>query len=192
MLSKMEYLEIARIHLNEINSGFLSSLGENFLALLYECIDASDKSTLIIIKKEKKIVGFISGTYSIRSIYLHFFYRFYKLIIILFPFIFFPSKLIKILDILFVSKKFKKKSNLPKSELLSLAVLKNYRGEKIATSLYKDLIKFFRKEKIDQFKIIAGDSLKNAHQFYRYMGAKKIGAIEVHNGYLSTVFIQKT
>lgn len=192
MLTKKDYFEISRIHLKEINLGFLSSLGESFLALMYECIDASDKSTLIIVKKNKKIVGFVSGTYSIRSIYIQFLLRFYRVFIILLPFIFFPSKLSKILDVLFVSKKFKKKLNLPKSELLSLAVSKSYQGQGFATSLYEKLIKFFREEKIDRFKIIAGDSLKNAHKFYTYMGAKNIGTIEVHNGSSSIIFIQKT
>ncbi len=192
MLTKKEYLEISQIHLKEINLGFLSSLGESFLALMYECIDGSDKSTLIIVKKNKKIVGFVSGTYSIRSIYIQFLLRFYRLFIILLPFIFFPSKLSKMLDILFFSKKFKNKLNLPKSELLSLAVSKSYQGKGFATSLYKKLIKFFREEKIDEFKIIAGDSLKSAHKFYTHMGAKSIGTIEVHSGSLSTIFIQKT
>ncbi len=192
MLTKKEYLEISQIHLNEINFGFLSSLGESFLALMYECIDASDKSTLIVVKKNKKIIGFISGTYSIRSIYVQFLLRFYRLFIILWPLIFSPSKLSKILEILFVSKKFKSSLNLPKSELLSLAISKTYQGEGFATSLYKKLIKFFLKEKIDQFKIIAGDSLKNAHKFYTHMGAKNIGTIEVHKGSSSTIFIQKT
>ena len=65
----MIYREIARLHIECIENGFLPSLGEAFLALLYEAIDADPKSVLIVESKNGKVIGFVAGGSGKRSLY---------------------------------------------------------------------------------------------------------------------------
>ena len=64
-----DYRKVAQIHLTCIDLGFLSSLGPRFLALLYESIDADEKSILILEKQQDKVIGFVAGGRSMKSIY---------------------------------------------------------------------------------------------------------------------------
>jgi len=43
-----DYLQVAKIHASCIKDGFLTSLGERFLKLLYEAIDTNENSILIL------------------------------------------------------------------------------------------------------------------------------------------------
>ena len=63
-LGASDYRKVAQVHAASINRGFLSSLGERFLALLYEAIDADRNSILIVSKASAKpdvLVGLIAS-----------------------------------------------------------------------------------------------------------------------------------
>ena len=66
---KVVYNEVAELHATGINQGFLSSLGVDFLALLYEAIDSSDDAILLVEYGRGRVVGFVSGATSLRPIY---------------------------------------------------------------------------------------------------------------------------
>ena len=55
------YRRVAQLHAENINQGFLSSLGLNFLMLLYQAIDESPVSVLILAWEDNQVVGFVSG-----------------------------------------------------------------------------------------------------------------------------------
>ena len=182
------YSAVAKIHIACINRGFLPSLGERFLTLLYESIDADPNSALFIERIDGEVVGFVAGGCGMRSVYNQMFRRLPRLILVLLPVLFSPKKLKRVLEIVWFSSKQKFLPDCPKAELFSLAV-KNYaRGSGVAFHLYKELMQFFSENGEPAFCIVVGDSLDSAHRFYKHMGALPLGKIVVHGGQSSTLY----
>jgi hypothetical protein len=59
---------VANLHKNNINQGFLSFLGEEFLYCVYKAISLSPNSFLAVFIDKGKVIGFISGTTDLREV----------------------------------------------------------------------------------------------------------------------------
>ena len=182
---------VASLHRSGIMKGFLPSLGDKFLRLLYQAISRSDKGILILAIKNGQVIGFVSGAISLRPIYsLLLKENLFELIFILFPKFFYRHNLNKIVDLLLYSSRFcKEKADRSAAELLSIIVDEKYRGQGIAQGLFEQLMFEFQKRKVAEFKIIVGESLTSAQRFYEKMGARKCRKIEVHKGEVSWEYI---
>jgi ribosomal protein S18 acetylase RimI-like enzyme len=187
--SKINFHEIAKLHQEAINQGFLSSLGLSFLSLLYESIDKCPSGILVVEKDQGKIIGFASGTLGTVSIYKILLKSWFRLSLCLVPQLLCFSKIYKILEILLLSKK--RKKDQVKTELLSIAVLPSYRGLGLAQKLYTSICNEFSKSDANSFSIVVGNELDRALNFYKKMGAERVHEIEVHRGSKSTVLHQK-
>ncbi len=185
--------KIANLHKENIKTGFLSSLGDDFLICVYKSISIAENSILITYIKNNEVVGFISGTLDITEIKKNLkkkcFPIFMKLAIKL---VLNPIKLKKLFETYKYSSEDKKSYpfNL-NAELLSIVVSPNHRGKGIAPILYKELIKSFKEKNIKEFKIVVGAQLKEAQKFYEKMGAEKVAEFELHKGEKSFIYIQK-
>ncbi|NKB31983.1 MAG: GNAT family N-acetyltransferase [Pseudomonadales bacterium] len=184
------YRDVANLHIRSMQHGFLPSLGENFLALLYRSIDESDHGILITHYEEGSLLGFVSGTTSMRSIYRSIFRSPWKLLNSLFPVLFSYSKLVKIFEI-FRHTKSNRRQSLPDAELLSISVEANAKGSGVASSLYKQLIREFETRRVKEFVIVVGQQLDRANAFYKKMGATNEDFISVHRSSHSLIYIQK-
>lgn len=184
------YRQVAHLHAVGINQGFLSTLGEPFLAMLYETIDEDPSCVLIVYEREGKIVGFVSGAESLRSVYRRLLKRLPKLVWTLLPVLFSFKKIIKLIELLLHNRKDKSIEGAPRPELLSIVVASDQRGSGIAEQLYRSLCKRFADQGKSNFCIVVGDALAPAHRFYKKMGAEPIGHIEVHSGQGSVVYRQ--
>ena len=183
------YLDVAKLHIETIKSGFLPSLGIKFLALMYRCIDESNSSILITKYKDYQLVGFVSGSLGTLSLYKIMLNHPLKLIISLLPIIIDFKKINKILDILKLSTG-SDRAKYPKAELLTICVHSNYHRQGIGLELYKNLYKYFQIASINEFIIIVGKTLK-ANIFYKNLGASLAGEIKVHSNLNSNLYIQK-
>ena len=190
-MDKFFYHQIVKIHLECLEDGFLSSLGKNFLILFYQAIDKDSDSVLIYELKDNQVVGFISGTKNIKNVYIALIKSFPNLIISLIPNLFSIKKIIKIFNIITYHINFKEKNfdNLNIPELLTIAVIKNYRGKGISENLYKIFLHHWSEKKIHKIKILADSKLYQAHNFYLKMGAKKTSEVRVHKEKKSILFI---
>jgi ribosomal protein S18 acetylase RimI-like enzyme len=188
MHSPEVYQQVARLHADNIDQGFLSSLGVSFLALLYEAIDANASSVLLLARHEGKVVGFVTGAEGMGSIYRELLRRWPRLALALLPALLSPRKVWKIAEIVFMGRKAQPLPNLPQAELLSIAVDPGQRGLGYAAALYAGLVQHFRERHVDGFRIVVGDSLAPAHRFYQRMGATPVGRIEVHKGQSSVMY----
>ena len=187
MQSKINFHEIAKLHQEAINQGFLSSLGLSFLSLLYESIDKCPSGILIVEKDQGKIIGFASGTLGTVSIYKTLLKSWFRLSLCLDNFYVF-LKFRQILEILLLSSKAKDQVK----KLLSIAVLPPYRGLGIAQNLYTSICNEFSKSDANSFSIVVGNELVRALNFYKKMGAhQRVHEIEVHKGSKSTVLHQR-
>ncbi len=190
MLSRDDYLAVARIHKDAISEGFLSTLGVNFLALLYESIDRATGCVLIVERADGKIVGFVSGALGLGSVYRIMLRSWVRLFFSLFPALLSPTKLYRIGETVFFSKKSGDVGvELPHHELLSIAVSKEFRGKGHAEQLFRKLISHFHETGVEKFKIVVGDALAPAHRFYCRMGAYPVARAEVHKGSGSIIYV---
>lgn len=187
-----EITQIAKLHYNNIESGFLSSLGEPFLKLIY--FSLQQKGILIGVRKDKMIVGFVSGVENLSSVYTEFFRKnFLKAFFFILPKIISVDVIKKLFDIaLYPFKKKKTKEiEFPDAELLSIVVDAGYRGIGVADMLYKELVKDFKSQNIKEFKIIVGGNLIAAQKFYAKMGATKSKNINIHKGENSWIYLHQ-
>ena len=128
----MIYREIARLHIECIEHGFLPTLGETFLALIYEAIDVDPSTALIVESKNGKVIGFIAGGSGMRSIYYQVYGAplFYSWSLLLNPY---KLKFLRLFSI--TRKLFKLSEN--NNELFSISVAQEFRGHGVAGPLQK-------------------------------------------------------
>ena len=185
-----DYRAIASLHCNHINQSFLATLGIPFLALLYEAIDEDSESVLIVDRVDHSVVGFVTGTSGLGRIYKRILLKPFRLIYSLKSCILSPSKIYKIIEVLLITKVNDISSDLPKRELLSIAVNPNYQGGGHAEHLFKALCSHFKEEGASSFSIVVGSNLDRAHAFYIKMGCTPVKEIEIHKGALSVVYVK--
>jgi GNAT superfamily N-acetyltransferase len=186
----IDYKEIAELHKLCINQGFLSTLGESFLAFIYEAIDSDPHSILLVEKINDRVVGFLAGGQSMKYVYWQMFKRWPRLIFSLFPEIINVKKLIRIFELVWFSLKNKPYANKKMPELFSIAVLDAERNKGIAQRLYKTFALRLSQRGESAFYILVGDTLEAAHRFYIKAGAKPIAKVRIHNGNISTMYQQ--
>jgi ribosomal protein S18 acetylase RimI-like enzyme len=190
MTPSERYRQVAALHAANIDQGFLSTLGEPFLAQMYRALDEAEGSVLLTEEQDGRVVGFVSGAAGMGPIYRRMLRRPVRLGASLLPSLVRPARLKRIIEILRYSGRADANQPLPHAELLSIAVDRSARGTGVAERLYRRLQAHFAAHGIDAFRITVGDSLAPAHRYYRKMGAMPVGRIEVHAGEGSVVYVQ--
>lgn len=185
------YRQVARLHIGNIDQGFLSTLGEPFVALMYRAIDESPGSVLFVEAADGRVIGFVSGGRGMGSIYRQMLRYPLQLAVALLPSAARPARLRRIAEILRYSRGQSNPPGLPDAELLSIAVDPAWRGKDSAGRLYRRLAGHFRTAGEPAFKITVGAVLAPAHRFYQRMGAIPTAQVEVHEGESSTVYVQR-
>lgn len=186
---KQIYQDAASLHIASISSGFLPTLGLNFLSLMYRCID-EDASTILITKyKDDQLVGFVTGSVGKSNLYRSMFSHPFVLVFALLPAVFSIKKVRKIFSILSHSSG-SVRANYPAPELLTICVNSSFRRQGIADELYVKLCNHFKSKSVNEFVIVVGKAL-DANQFYIKQGARVVGQLQVHAGADSNVFIQR-
>lgn len=185
------YRQVAELHAQAIDQGFLAQLGPAFLALLYEAIDQSASSVLIVETNEGRLCGFVSGGTGLGPVYRNLLKRIPSLAVSMAPVLFSPRKLKRIAEVV-VHTRAPSPSGLPDAELYSIAVDPRFRGTGVAERLYRSLCNQFAAGGTREFRIVVGDGLAPAQAFYRKMGAKPVSTLQVHDGAGSTVFVDST
>lgn len=192
MSNRELYRQVAALHISNIDQGFLSTLGIRFVSLLYQAIDESKESVLLVVERDGRVVAFVAGGKGMGPIYRRMLRHAPRLIFALLPSLFIPHRIGRILEILRYSRGNNMAVQLPLAELLSIAVDPACRGQQHATTLYRKLAEIFYRQGIREFKIIVGSALAPAHKFYRSMGAVPVAEIEVHHNEVSTVYSQQS
>lgn len=186
------YEQVARLHAASIDQGFLSTLGQRFLALLYEAFDEAADATLVVEKRGEKVIGFVSGCMGMSSIYRRMLRHPLRLTAALAPSLWRPSRLRRILEILrYGQRSSTGEEVLPDAELTSIGVVSEWRGCGVAQDLYRKLAEAFSGAGLAAFRIVVGESLGRAHGFYRRMGAEPVADLELHPGQRSIVYVQR-
>jgi len=161
---------IVLLHKKEINYGFASYLGKDFLKYLYKTfIECKYGFALVAADHNGNIIGFITGVTSLSKFYKRFLQK-YSLIT---GFLILPKllrwKTVKSVyqDLLYPSEK--TQYDLPEAEIVSVAVSPDARGQGIGRLLTEAAFEEFKKRGINKIKVLVGDRLQ-ANGFYRRMG----------------------
>lgn len=189
--TRQDISQVVGIHRQEIGQGFLSSLGDRTLNLIFS-LSAQGESGVLITAMDPisgQICGFVCGTTDTSAFYRDFLRRhLFTGTLQLAPKLLSPARLWRVMETLIYPTR-KIDVDLPEAELLIIAVADTYKGRGVAQALFYELVKVFSEKRVPRFKVVAGASLARAQRFYQKLGPAKRASIEVHRGQLSTVYI---
>jgi len=190
--TKNDCAAIGSLHRQSIQAGFLSSLGEDVLRIVYEAVVEYRGSTLLVARNDERIVGFVAGTYDTRS----FFYyvagrKMIALIRYLLPVLFTGPVFKKILETRRAACE-QSGESVPRAELISIAIDEQYQHRGIGRNLFKYFVKQFVNELHPGFHITVGATLTNACTFYERMGCTPLVKRTIHEGEQSIVYGYKS
>lgn len=207
LAQKNDALQIAGLHKTEIKKGFLSSLKVSFLEKIYMAIIASNGSFCVVAKEGEEVIGFISGTADINKLYGYFLKKYFvHSFFILLPNFFSISSLRKMIETLWYpvrgqgtlgsNQKNKtsngaylvKEKNLPKAELLTMAVASQFHGRGIASKIFLEFALEMKKRNVASFKVLVGDQLFGAINFYEKHNFHFFKKTSVHGNVVSRIY----
>ncbi len=188
VMSVEKAADIARLHIEGISTGFISSLGHDFVAALYEAIVQSKSSFGIVAEGNDKILGFIAFTTNLNKLYKSVITKSGIKFAFLLAWKIFSLKTIKkVFETLFYPNRIKK-LDLPSAELLSVVVAKDAQGKGLGAKLVQKGLAECAKRKLDKVKVLVGADNKPANELYQKCGFELVGQIENH-GVLSDVYV---
>src|SRR3989339_334878 len=179
--------EMAKLHIEGINTGFISSLGLDFVTALYEGIIES-KDSFGFVSEDDKVLGFVAFTTSVSRIYKYIILKKgMRFAFLLARKMLSFEKLKKVFETLFYPVRVKK-MNLPEAELLSIVVSGEIRRHGQATELIQQGFEEYHKKGIDQVKVMVSASNYPANKLYEKCGFKLASQIDSH-GVLSNIYV---
>ena len=183
--------QVAALHIQCISTGFISSLGVDFVTSLYEAIVQSKSSFGVVAVRNAKVLGFAAFTTNLNKLYKSAVWRKGLIFALLLAGnVRSRGRVKKMLETLFYPAR-TKKMNLPPAELLSIAVARQERGKGLASQLIKKGLQHCQKEGIDKVKVLIGADNKAGNKLYLKFGFELAGQI-VNHGVLSNIYVAQT
>jgi ribosomal protein S18 acetylase RimI-like enzyme len=183
--------EVAELHIRGIETGFISSLGMDFVKVLYECIAQSKTSFGFIARENEKTLGFVVFTEDINKLYRSvIFSEGLRFVLLLAGKMLSLQRLKRALETLFYPGRIRE-MDLPRAELLSIVVAEEYRGKGIGLALVERGFKECTRRKIEKVKVLVGAQKETANKLYLKCSFKFVRQIENH-GVLSNIYVAET
>ena len=188
-ISDTDARALARLHVAAIPDGFLSSLGERFLAEVYRAIASSDQAFVYVARDQNAaVVGFICGSLDTSRVLWSFGCAR-------------PHVLLRALGSGGVGRTVARKmfetarypgraaaTGMPKPEIMNFCVDESWRSEGVGRQLFESLVDRFRTLDIERFSIVTGAEQISAQEFYARVGADPVGGFDVHEGQPSLTY----
>jgi ribosomal protein S18 acetylase RimI-like enzyme len=190
-LEKQHAEQVAQLHIDGIPTGFISSLGEKFVTALYESVAESPYGFGFVEETDGRVGGFVVFTTNIKGLYkticlkkgIHFFF-------LLFSKLMSPKNVKKIAETLFYPNRSEAKQ-LPRAELLSIAVRETERGKGIAGKLIQHGLGACDQAGIEHVKVLVADFNAPANKLYQKNGFQLAAKLENH-GVISNIYVVAT
>ena len=183
--------QVAALHIQCISTGFISSMGIDFVTSLYDAIVKSKSSLGVVAVKNEKVIGFVAFTTNLNKLYKSIIRRKgLKFALLLAGNVLSLRRIKKIFETLSYPARIKK-MNLPSAELLSIAVAPEERRKGLASQLIEKGLRLYRKTGVDKVKVLIGADNKAGNKLYLKSGFELIGQI-VNHGVLSNIYVAKT
>ncbi len=184
--------DIASLHIQGINTGFISSLGIDFVTALYEAIAKSTSSFGFAIEdNDNKVLGFVTFTTNLNKLYKSIIVKKgWRFALLLAGKMFSLKRIKKVFETLFYPGRVKK-MNLPSPELLSIAVSPEKHHAGLATQLVQKSFEHCQKIGLDKVKVLIAADNETANKLYLKCGFKLVGQIDNH-GVTSNIYEAQT
>jgi ribosomal protein S18 acetylase RimI-like enzyme len=183
--------EVAELHISGISTGFISSLGIDFVTVLYRAIEESEHSVCLMAQKDSKVVGFAAFTTDLSALYRSVICKSgCKFVFLLARKLFSLSTLKKIFETLLYPSRIKK-MDLPGPEFLSMVIVEEERGKGLATELIKQGFAECAKQGVEELKIFAAVNIKPINKMYEKLGFELVGQMDSHD-ITSNVYVART
>jgi ribosomal protein S18 acetylase RimI-like enzyme len=183
--------QVAELHISGIATGFISSLGINFVRVLYETIAESQSAFGLVAEIKGRIVGFVVFTPNIKKLYKsvickHGLYFAFLLAGKMFSI----SRIKKVFETIFYPGRVNN-LDVPEAELLSIVVASEERGKGLSSMLTRKGFEQCRQRGIGKIKVLVGAGNKAANALYLKSGFQLAGQMENH-GVVSNVYVART
>jgi len=183
--------QVAALHIQGINRGFISSLGMNFVTSLYEAIAQSSCSFGFAVEERGRLLGYVAFTNNLNKLYKSVVVRKgWRFALLLAGKLFSFSKLKRVLETLLYPARIKKKST-PAAELLSIVIGSESRGTGLATQLVRRSFEHCRALGLDKVRVLVAAENAPANKLYQKCGFTLAGQIENH-GVASNIYEAST
>ncbi len=180
--------DVAKLHIEGISTGFISSLGLKFVTALYYTICRHKSSFGFVAVDSGKVIGFVAFSTKLSGLYKFACLRYgIKFGFILFKYLFSIERFKKIFaNTLYAANT--KKVDLPDAELLSIAVAPDGRGKGIAEQMVRTGLAECGSRGIDKVKVLVDAKNEPANRLYQKTGFVLADQIDSH-GVLSNVYV---
>jgi len=180
--------QTAKLHMYGISTGFISSLGIDFVTALYEAIAQSKSSFGFVAQENNSVLGFVAFTTNINKLYKSVIARSgLKFAFLLAGKMFSLQKIRKVLETLFYPSRIKK-LELPAAELLSIVVAPESQGKGLGRQLLQKGLAECEKRNIDKVKVLVGADNEPANKLYLRCGFEPVSQMDNH-GILSNIYV---
>jgi GNAT superfamily N-acetyltransferase len=182
--------QIACLHMQQISSGFLTTLGRPFLVCLYEAMVTSPDAFVIAATRGDQLTGFICGSTNTRSVYRHFIRRKgLAAALAALPQVAAPRQIAHLWETWRYPMQVN--VNLPAAEVLNFCVAPSCLRQGIGRDLFGRLSDEFCRRQVNTIKIVTGIQQKSAQRFYESIGARLVHQFQLHRGSESLIYIYK-
>lgn len=186
--------QVAQLHIQTINQGFLPKLGISFLHSLYRFLIA--KELVLVYKEEEKVLGFVSCALSSKGIMKRFLVSSPVGVLKIGWSVIKNPGLLKPLWETFRAPSLsgsenKNEPEIPETELLSISVSPEAQQGGIGSKLLAALEQELTTRGIDRYKVIAGQKLEGANKFYIKNGFALAKQITIHGDEVSNVYVKE-
>jgi ribosomal protein S18 acetylase RimI-like enzyme len=182
---------VAGLHIKGIHTGFISSLGQEFVTALYEAIVDSQYSFGFVARENGKVLGFVAFTTNLNTLYKSIVLRKgLRFAFLLAGKMLSWQRIKKVFETLFYPGRIEK-MDLPKAELLSIAISEEARGRGLATRLTQQGFAECVNRGIAKVKVLVAASNDPANKLYVKCGFTLAGQIDNH-GVISNIYIAQT
>jgi GNAT superfamily N-acetyltransferase len=179
---------IARLHIQVINEGFLSTVGNDLLCLLYLTAVKSKHAFVFVAWDKEELAGFICGSYCTSRLYTSIVCKLWpSLLVNVVPRFVDASYARKCIEVLVYPAR--QRQDLPDQEIINFCVAPSRQGQGVGRRLFDALKEQFALHGCTKFKIVTGERQSRAQSFYAAGGAKLVGHRELHRGKKSLVFL---
>lgn len=184
--------DVAALHIQGINTGFISSLGINFVTALYEAIAQSNSSFGFAAEDiNGKVLGFVTFTTNLGNLYKSIITKKgWRFALLLVGRMFSVRRIKKVLETLFYPGRVKK-MDLPSAELLSIVVSPEECHAGLATRLVQKGFEHCQNMGLDKVKVLVGADNRPANNLYSKCGFEFAGQIDNH-GVTSNIYEVQT
>ncbi|MEV6841971.1 GNAT family N-acetyltransferase [Actinoplanes sp. NPDC051411] len=188
-LTRLQIATVARMHRDGVREGFLSTLGEPALRLLYRHVATSRHCKMFVaLAPGGETIGYIAGCRDTSALYREFALRRWPSAVrVLLPRLLSPARLRRAVETLRYPSA--APAELPRAEVINVVVQPAWRGRGVAEQLLARLMEWFAEQGETAVKAVSGDQLTRAHRFYEKSGARLEGHTSVHRGVGSRVYV---